>query len=176
MEGSQELCHEDHYNAPVQVLPHHGHISHLLYHLKVQLHLGAAVLVERRKHENWAGKTITVHQKPALWDTRLQCRRWTWKNGNQSWETNENKTEEFTCCCLHPFNSLSPCWWYWGDILFFAIFFNGCSRSIITAVRNLSMNTWRNLELVARNICANWTALVRNFCRWTFTAVATRSC
>ena len=46
MEGSQELGHEDHYNAPVQVLPHHGHISHLLYHLKVHLHLGAAVLVE----------------------------------------------------------------------------------------------------------------------------------
>jgi len=40
VEGSQELGHEDHYNAPVQVLPHHGHISHLLYHLKVHLHLG----------------------------------------------------------------------------------------------------------------------------------------
>ena len=30
VEGSQELGQKDHYSIPVQVLPHHGHLSHLL--------------------------------------------------------------------------------------------------------------------------------------------------
>jgi len=68
--GSRKLGQEDHYNAPVRVLPHHGHISHLLYHLKLHLHLGAAAAV---LCQNWDRKTITVHRKPAQPSENLDC-------------------------------------------------------------------------------------------------------
>ena len=70
MVGSRKLGQEDHYNAPVRVLPHHGHISHLLYHLKLHLHLGAAAAV---LCQNWDRKTITVHRKPAQPSENLDC-------------------------------------------------------------------------------------------------------
>ena len=60
--GSRKLDQEDHYNAPVQLLPHHGHNSHLLYHLKLHLHLGAAAAA---LVENWDRKTITVRRNTA---------------------------------------------------------------------------------------------------------------
>ena len=68
VEGSQELGHEDHYNAPVQVLPHHGHISHLLYHLKVHLHLETAVLVEEIRE---LGQEDHPHSAPEASPLRL---------------------------------------------------------------------------------------------------------
>ena len=46
VEGSQELGQEDHYIGPVRIFLNHGHNSHLLYHLKLHLHLREAVLVE----------------------------------------------------------------------------------------------------------------------------------
>ena len=46
VEGLQELGQEDHYNGPVRIFPNHRSDSHLLYHLKLHLHLRAAVLVE----------------------------------------------------------------------------------------------------------------------------------
>ena len=70
VKGSQELGQEDHYNGPVRIFPNHRHDSHLLYHLKLHLHLGAAAAV---LCQNWDRKTITVHRKPAQPSENLDC-------------------------------------------------------------------------------------------------------